>query len=227
MAAEVINESGEPDEEGEPKTYDLLIEREGDCYWKFGMTCKKLARRFAHEPRSTRITVRRLWRHKTEAKALSHENGLFRRHKGDRPCIGKMGPLLGGGNTEVYSHDVANGEPAPHTFTVQSFDPQGGGDRFLCYSAFDPYSRWETQYGWVEAGIRPQFDAYLVAAKSDAKRITVCALEYLELAASGRGYAGLSKRHAEQALGEARWVLSYVDAYREVTTAPTSLWLPR
>jgi len=227
MVAEIINESGEPDVEGEHKTYDLLIEHDGTCYWKFGMTCKRIARRFAREPNTTRITIRQLWRHKTEAKASSHENGLFRRHKGDRPFIGKMGPLLGGGNTEVYSHDVVNGEAAPHTFKVVRINPEGWRDTFLCYSDFDPYSRWETQYHWVAGLSGPDFDAYLLTAKSDDRKITVCSTEYLEAVASGRGFTGMSRLAAEQALDEANWVFNYAHSYREITTRPSSLWLPR
>lgn len=217
MSAEIINESGEPDADGEFKTYDLLIEHAGESYWKFGMTGMRLAKRFSREPNTTRIIIRKLWRHKSEAKASTHESSLFRRHKGDRPFIGKMGPLLGGGNTEVYSHDVANGEIAPHQFKVILINPQGRRETLTCYSDYDPYSRWDTQYSWVEASLFPQFDALLVQEKSDEKKITICSVDHLENVASGRGSSALSKNIALQTLNEFSWVENYASAYKIIS----------
>jgi hypothetical protein len=229
MTAEIINVSGEPDIDGEPKTYDLQIDREGYTYWKLGRTVKSLARRFAREPNTTLITVRQIWRHNTERQAENHEVKLFRRHKGDMPFIGKMGPLIGGGNTEVYSHDVARGEPSPKTFKVLRINPSGWRDTLTCYVDFDPYSRWPTQYNWVPALFCPQFDAVLVTERSDAAKITVCSLDYLADYLNRRHTvdARLSRRVAEGAYEQGQRVWSYADAYREVGPASASGWLPK
>ena len=218
MAAEIRIETNEPDIDGEHKTYDLRIECDGLYYWKIGVTGKRITQRFSKEPSSTIITVRQLWRHKSEIKAASHEEKLFRRYKGSRPFIGKMGPLIGGGNTEVFSHDAINGEPPQATFLAHVIGPDGWGETHRCYVDYDPYSQWHTQYGWIPALIQPQFDAYLIREKSNERKIIVCSVDYLEKLFPYQGHvcSQISRRVAEKALDEALWVISYADAYQEI-----------
>lgn len=226
MAATIIYETTESDIDGEPKTYDLLIENGDYSYWKFGSTSRTLKKRFAREPSDTKITIRRLWRHKSILRAESHERGLFRKHKGDRPFIGKMGPLIGGGNTEVYSHDVAMGEPPPCTFDVLAYDPTGFPNRMKGYADFDPWSRWDVQYRWVPSLIGPSYDAMVVREKSTSQRVVICSSALLDEITDGqRCVSGISKRLAECALNDGCWVSSYADAYHQVARSPTSTTL--
>lgn len=210
----IINESGEPDVDTEPKTYDIEIEHEGELYWKLGMTCQSLAKRFKANPPSVTITIRQIWRHRTEAQAVRHEQSLFRKYKGDMPFIGKMGPLLRGGNTEVFSHDVVRGEPPPKTFDAFVFNDLGWRDKYKCYVEYDPYSRWETQYGWVPCLLGPQFTAVAVREKSTVSRLVVCSVEHLENIIRGQRYTpSISKRVAERARDEGHYVHSYGETF--------------
>lgn len=61
--------------------------------------------------------------------------------KGISPYIGKVGPLIAGGNTEVFSHDALNGMAAPAMFKVDLIDPRGMTERFNVYCDFDPWSK--------------------------------------------------------------------------------------
>lgn len=214
MTATIENISGEPDIDGEPKTYDILIEHKGHRYFKFGMTSQALRRRFASEPAETLITIRRIWRHKTVQKAEIHERRLFRTHKGDLPFIGKMGPLVKGGNTEVFSHDVMNGEAAPHTFKVVLYSESGFPDRFMRYADYDPFSRWETQYFWVKTFNAPAFEAVVVPQDSDHLTLTVASVSWLEDLASGAlGFSKRKRLWADEALSKFEVVTGYDTAY--------------
>jgi hypothetical protein len=214
VVATIVNLSGEPDIDGEPKTYDLEIEHEGERYWKLGLTCQTIAKRFRAEPRTTRIVVRQLWRHKTVVKAEAHEQKLFRLHKGDLPFIGKMGPLVKGGNTEVFSHDAVGGRAPPATFKAVVFGSDGWSDTHVCHLDYDPYSRWETQYRWVPALVEPQELSMVIETKSSLDTLVVCTVEHLEKIAEGRVSGPVSRTNAQRLLEQGRYVGTYSEAYR-------------
>ena len=85
---------------------------------KIGKCNGSVARRFRQEPETTIIEIIHIWVHATSDKAEQHEAKLFRQYKhGDLPFRYDAGPLTkygrSQGNTEVFSHDVIGGEPAP------------------------------------------------------------------------------------------------------------------
>ncbi len=210
MTATLIFSEGVQEIADRPKVYDIEISHLGEIYWKIGLTSKSLRKRFAAEPSSTVITVRQLWHFASIERAEAREASLLRKFKCQSPYIGKMGPLVGGGNTEVFSHDGINGHAAPIQFKVVLIDEDGYKTAFSTFWDFDPWSRWSTRYSWVDGLIEPPFHAHLIIDKSTQDKIVVCSTDLLEqIVEERRGRAGISWAYAQEILDYNAVVTTY------------------
>lgn len=222
----ITNDSGVDDAPSGWRTYYVEITVAGCSYYKVGHTNRSVARRFAEEPEACSVRILNIWPHTTEAKCLGHEERLLRT-KGDRPFIGKMGPLSRGGNTEVYTHDVLNGAPGPETFKVVRIDKHGHRDILTVYVDYDPYEPFAIEYAWVADQRAPSFPALLVRERCDANKITVVSADFAAECIERPGLTVLSRRAAQAAIDEGFYVSTYAEAYAAVN-GPSwgSGWLP-
>lgn len=108
--ANIENISETEDSSNGWKVYYLKILADGDEFYKIGVCKGSVKKRFSKEPNETVIKILKIWPHDSESKAYQHESKLFKDYPGDRPYIGRCGPLKFGGNTETYSHDVIGGQ---------------------------------------------------------------------------------------------------------------------
>lgn len=115
----IENLSGTVDRPDVFHTYYLRIATADGVFHKFGYCKGTVAHRYRKEPKGASITVLALWPHASEAAALRHEEKLVKTYPGLRPYIGQCGPLIHGGNTEVYCHDVMGQEPPPPSYIVR------------------------------------------------------------------------------------------------------------
>ncbi|HHX2504950.1 TPA: hypothetical protein ACU8BO_000260 [Neisseria subflava] len=161
--ATIINLSGIEDAKDTYKTYYVRIIFEGRNYYKIGKCNGSIARRFGREPITTIIEIIHIWLHSSSEKAERHEDKLFRQYKhGDLPFMFNCGPLTrynrSQGNTEVFSHDVIGGEPAPFFFKARIFYR----DENTCYARVypdgDPRQPWSEHINdyWLQRSLYPQ-----------------------------------------------------------------------
>lgn len=208
MAATVENLSDGIDAQDVWKTYYVCIRVDGDLHYKFG-TCKgTIKRRYAKEPAKTEVQILKIWHHPTEQAAFLHKEQLFEEFPGDRPYIGRCGPLVHGGNTDTYSHDVMGGESAPHTYIVRLYSLQEGCLHTLGYSGFNPRKKYHLLYGtvkYMEYSFGPEESVegpYLqVPQLSSEDSVTIATANYLEDLSEGQVYTrGFPKKWAFDAL---------------------------
>lgn len=206
MAEIISNLSGQEDSNAGWKTYYLHITtKEGDFY-KIGCCTGSVAKRYSKESKDVVIEILKLWIHKSEDAAIIHENRLLKDNRGDMPFIGRCGPLRHGGNTETYSHNVLGGESPPVSYIVRMHSMKYGRLYAKAYpyeNPRDPYSFLHGQVKYMDYSFGPEEvdeGGYLqVPALSHEKSVTIATEEML-MAIVERGYQGIPKRHAKDAL---------------------------
>lgn len=204
--AKVTNLSGQEDVAGVPKTYYLRIKAFGRDFYKFGHTGQRIADRFKKEPLACEIEIVDLWLHKTLTQALVLEARLDRKYRkaGFLPYIGKVGPLRGGGNTEVYTHDVLGGEPAPETVLIRAWSERGWDESHRFAPQFDPYAPFSYRPFWVENYYAPATPSLLMPQQSRDGKLVVADYGYLT-----EDCPHFSARSVRAALDLSYWVTTY------------------
>lgn len=204
--ATVINLSGVDDAKNTFKTYYIRIIFEGRTYYKIGKCNGSVARRFGREPETTIIEIIHIWVHANSDKAERHEAKLFRQYKhGDLPFNYDAGPLTkygrSQGNTEVFSHDVIGGEPAPFWFKVRIFYNEGPEGYTRAYPDGDPRKPWEGRVDgdWLDRFLYPQNhyegSLYQIPLLSTKTAVTLATYECLDNRIENKlFYAPLTKR---------------------------------
>lgn len=164
------------------KTYYVCLTVDGRKHFKFGVCRGKVANRFLREPDSLQVTVLKVWEHPTESAAHFHEECLFREYVGDRPYIGRCGPLTKGGNTETYSHDVLSGESPPKRFIVRMLSE----DDLTLYTygyaernPKEPYRHLHRVVKYMDYSFGPEGQSYFqVPGLSHPDAVTLCDSSY-------------------------------------------------
>lgn len=214
-----INESGIDDNDTGWKTYYVKFSIDGDKdFYKFGKCQGAVKKRFQREKEILRLSVQKIWQHNTEDDALRHEESLFRKHKGDRPFIGSLGPLKHGGNTEVYSHDVFGDQEPPETYIAKLWSIESYGELKLVYADWNP------QEEFVHLCKFPlkHFDGpedigegkwYLVPTLSTSERVALATSDFLEKIQNGSLHMGrlFTKKHAADAITNSIIVCGWYD----------------
>lgn len=231
----IENLSGIDDDPKTPKTYYIRITAVGRQFWKFGVAHSTVRRRYASCLGVEKIDILNIWPHKTLEKAKAHEARLFRENKGDMPYIGRCGPLPNAGNTEVYSHDVLNGEKPPAHYFVRVLSLESYPFLLVAYDGEDPRTPYRHLHGivrymdWME-GPEPSLEGdYLqVPANSSFDRITIATEAYLRAAVDkqiGNRSFDVSRAGAEEALRLGILVKSWRDRpkFQAVLGRPFSL----
>jgi hypothetical protein len=222
--ATVTNLSGVEDADGVPKTYYLRIRAFGRTFYKIGLTERSIARRFCKEPATCVIEILRLWHHKTLLKAEAHEARLFRENKHVwKPYIGRVGPLRGGGNTEVFIYDVLGGEAQPTMMNVWCFDREGWKEEHAIYTDVDPYRCFSFKPRWVQRYYAPQTLSLLLPRESREDRIAVADFIMLEGAIKGTHRSNLPHKSVVAALDGGYIVNDYMSLAKTVREAVRKL----
>lgn len=207
--ATVINQSGKEDAKGVYKTYYLRILHKGRFFWKIGQTVNRIQDRFKKEPPECEIVIVDLWHHTTALKCDNHEAKLFKLYKsGALPYIGKTGPLRGGGNTEVFCHDVMGGEAPPERVQVVAWNEDGWQDRYEFFADFDPYELFPTGFAWLQRYYAPPTLSYLVPNESSEKRIVVADCALVQSIDDGTGWNNIIKKKSIKAALEASFIVT-------------------
>lgn len=213
MAATILNVSGVEDLDAGYKTYYIRITTDDGVYFKIGRCAGSVKKRYLKEPSDTTIEILKLWVHKTEDKAMSHEERLLKSNPGDRPFIGKCGPLTKGGNTETYSHDVIGGEKPPFNYIVRMYSMRQMRLHAVAYPSNNPRNPYMHLHGtvrYMDYSFGPEDTiegSYLqVPSLSHPKSVTIATEEFLT-AILERGYTGMQKKHAKDALD--RYIIVY------------------
>jgi hypothetical protein len=169
------------------KTYYIRIEAHGATFFKFGKCTGSVKKRYSREATDVRIDVLQIWSHHSMEAAERHEVQLHRKHKGNRPFIGRCGPFKNGGNTECYSHDVLAGSPPPETYIARLFSVATGvGVDVEAFCDFDPripYYHLIGEVGYMNLVIGPggheEGGFVQVAELSSSKTVVLATRDFL------------------------------------------------
>ena len=199
------------------KTYYIRIVVLGCIFYKIGRCKGSVKNRFHQEPRDTLIQIIRIWQHKSEALSCKHEAKLEKEGNGFRPYIGRCGPLVHGGNTEVYPYDLMGGESPPINYIARMHSNRYGElhTRALVDSeCIDSYRYLEGEVRYMDYAFGPKDageGAYLqVPLASNRKIVTVATEEQLEQYVSSSGRSK-ERKWAEDALDRYVMVSSWSD----------------
>ncbi len=217
MAATIFNVSDVEDADSGYKTYYIRITTDDGVYYKIGRCAGSVKKRYSKEPSDTTIEILKLWEHKTEDKAISHEERLLKSNPGDMPFIGKCGPLTKGGNTETYSHDVMGGGPPPFSYIARMYSMRETRLHAVAYPSNnprDPYMHLHGKVRYMDYSFGPEDTdegSYLqVPTLSHPKSVSLATEEFLT-AILEHGYTGMSKKHAKDALDRYILVFDWAD----------------
>lgn len=218
------------------KTYYVCLTLDGRKHFKFGVCHGKVADRFRREPESLHVQVLRVWEHPNASAAYSHEELLFREHLGDRPYIGRCGPLTKGGNGETYSHDVLGGEPPPKRFTVQMLSE----DDFTLYTygyadrnPKEPYRHLHGKVKYMDYSFGPEGQSYFqVPGLSHPDTVTLCdgwhLQKYLELECKPSYMREIFREAARDGIRITQWTdyskMRFLQSY-PFTPKPYAVWV--
>ena len=230
--ATIINLSGVDDTKEGYKTYYVRIIYDDVAYYKIGKCKGCVTRRFAREPDTTIIEILNIWNHTTENKAFTHEHKMLEKDfkHGDRPFFGRCGPLTKKtmGNTEVFSHDVLNGEPAPFTYLVRIFYENMVTTYTTGYADNNPKEPWSWLYGevrYMDFAFGPQDHdqglIYQVPLLSHENTVTLATHDYLHDSHPDSNYfpskiysRPLTKKIAHHALDQSIIIYDWKDYYK-------------
>lgn len=210
------------------KTYYIRIVVLGRVFYKIGRCKGSVQYRFRQEPKETLIQIIRIWSHKSEALSCKHEAQLEKEGNGFRPYIGRCGPLIHGGNTEVYPYDLMGGESSPINYIASMHSKRHGVlyTRALADSeCIDCYRYLEGEVRYMDYAFGPndvEEGAYLqVPLVSNQMIVTVATEGQLEQYASSYGRSK-ERKWAKDALDRYVVVSSWSDYYSFSFEGPES-----